>query len=64
MKISSGEFKMVRKRNALVDIKKVIRERAYLKWLDGWHDPVKNWIEAEREILGIGISLAKTKPRA
>ena len=53
---------MVRKRNALVDIKKVIRERAYFKSLDGSYDPVKNWIEAEREILGIGISLAKTKP--
>ena len=47
---------MVRKRNALVDIKKVIRERAYFKWLEGSRDPVKNWIDAEREILGVPLS--------
>jgi hypothetical protein len=37
-------------RNALIDMKKIIGERAYFKWLDGSNDQVKNWIEAEREI--------------
>lgn len=43
---------MAELRNGLVRLptEDSIRELAYFKFLNGNHDPVQNWLEAEREL--------------